>query len=198
MKQVPRIPSEKGKSLFFRNNIVDRVEKLLQHIVQSMPAESAIRRVSRTTDEVGDRVHHLPVRRQLLSLLPAALTILALGACASHEYMGISLKPSVMAPELRDLAQRASGGNKQAQLELGIRYEEGQGLPVDLERARKLYTMAASDNGGTMWIYSPPVRNGAKGRVVPIDRGIMQPGLIEARQRLDALTRRASDLKVPQ
>ncbi|MEV5032352.1 hypothetical protein [Sphingobium sp. LMC3-1-1.1] len=53
MKQAPRIPSEKGKSLFYRNNFVDRVEKLLQHIVQSMPAESAIRRVARTTDEVG-------------------------------------------------------------------------------------------------------------------------------------------------
>ncbi|WP_363827338.1 SEL1-like repeat protein [Sphingobium sp. LMC3-1-1.1] len=122
--------------------------------------------------------------------MPAALAILALSACASHEYMGISLKPGVAAPGLRDLAQRASGGNRQAQLELGIRYEEGQGLPVDLERARKLYTMAASDSGGTMWIYSPSPGGGSPARVLPVDRPVVH-GLDEAKRRLRGMIHEA-------
>lgn len=178
-------------SLWKWNNLVDRAGKILQHITQSVPAESAARRVARTSDEVGDRVRHLPVRQQLLRLMPATLVILALGACASSEYMGISLKPGMAAIELQELARRAQAGDKYAQLALGIRLEEGRDVPVDVEHARRLYEMAASDSGGTIWVYSPPVSHDTKGRVIPITLGQKHVGLQEAKERIKAISKKS-------
>lgn len=47
---------------------------------------------------------------------------------------------------LTALARSAAANNKQAQFELGIRFEEGLGVPRDLSKARKLYRMAARDS----------------------------------------------------
>jgi hypothetical protein len=91
------------------------------------------------------------------------------------------------AGEMRTLARRAQAGDKHAQLELGIRYEEGRGVERDLGRARKFYRAAASDSGGTKWIYSPSVGNGSKGRVIPVHTGPAQAGLTEAKVRLERL-----------
>lgn len=172
------------------NNMVDRVGKILQHITQSVPAEFAARRVARTTDEVGARVRHLPVRQQLLKFLPAALAMFALSACVSSEYMGISLRSGAAESELQALARRARAGDKQAQFELGIRYEEGRGVPIDIRRAKKLYTLAASDSGGTIWVYVPSPGNGAPSRVIPVNKGLRQTGLEEAKSRLQGNPRR--------
>lgn len=101
--------------------------------------------------------------------------------------MGISLKPGMAGPALQQLAMRAQSGDKQAQLELGIAYEEGRGVPVDLARARALYQSAASDSGGTMWVYVPPVVKGQSGRVMPVEREPRMLGLEMARRRLEAL-----------
>ncbi|MDQ8757647.1 hypothetical protein RCO27_15565 [Sphingosinicella sp. LHD-64] len=121
----------------------------------------------------------------------AALTLLCaaplLGACAANSYAGIPFAAGAAAPELQGLAMRAQAGDKQAQLELGIRYEEGRGVPVDLRRAERLYRMAASDSGGTMYVYSPPVGQNGRGQVVPINSGPRQIGLAEARRRLENL-----------
>lgn len=177
-------------SLWKWNNMIDRVGKILQHFVQSGPAELAARRVARIPDEVGDRVRQLSMRQQLLRLIPATLAILALSACASSEYMGISLKPGMAAIELQELARQAQAGDKHAQLELGIRYEEGHGIPIDIQLAKKLYTLAASDSGGTMWVYVPSPGNGAPSRVIPVNKELRQKGLEEARSRLQGNPRR--------
>ena len=104
----------------------------------------------------------------LSALLAAALLI---GGCASQQYMGVSLKPGGADPAVQALAARASAGDKQAQLDLGIRFEEGAGVARDLTSAKKLYRQAASDSGGTIWVYTPPVGNGTRGRVVPVQYG---------------------------
>jgi len=103
--------------------------------------------------------------------------------CASSSYMGISLKSDEAAPDIRELARRAQAGDKQAQLDLGIRFEEGVGVPHDKVRATRLYQMAATDSGGAIWVYSPPIRNGAKGSLIRIERK-PEMGLEEAKARL--------------
>lgn len=113
--------------------------------------------------------------------------LLLTSACANNSYMGIPLAAGLAVPELQNLASRAQAGDKQAQFELGIRYEEGSGLPIDRGRARKLYQLAADDSGGTLWVYSPPAGSGASGRVIPVDSGPKRPGLPEARLRLERL-----------
>jgi hypothetical protein len=96
--------------------------------------------------------------------------------------------------DLSRLARMAESGDKRAQLELGIRFEEGIGLPVDFDRAARLYASAGSASGGTLWVYSPPVGNGTQGRVIPIDQGPRMPGLTEASERLEALESRRAIL----
>ncbi|WP_432814189.1 hypothetical protein [Sphingorhabdus sp.] len=120
----------------------------------------------------------------LSALLAAAML---LSGCASQQYMGVSLKPGGADPAVQALAARASTGDKQAQLDLGIRFEEGAGVARDLAAAKKLYRQAASDSGGTMWVYTPPVGNGTSGRVVPAQSGPKQYGLTEAQRRLKTL-----------
>jgi len=119
-------------------------------------------------------------------LLPLLAAVLMLHACASKVYMGIPLTGGGD-PTLRSLAQRASAGDKQAQLDLGIRYEEGRGVPVDVPKAKKLYRLAAADSGARSWVYSPPTGNGTAGRVIPIKGGPVRSGLVEARSRLARL-----------
>ncbi|WP_143084890.1 SEL1-like repeat protein [Novosphingobium sp. CF614] len=104
-------------------------------------------------------------------------------------YMGIPLFAGQVAPELQQLAARARAGDKQAQLDLGIAFEEGHGVEQDLGKARDLYRLAASDSGGPVWVYVPSVGNGTKGRVMQVDRGPKMSGLAEAKARLDLLAR---------
>jgi hypothetical protein len=120
-----------------------------------------------------------------------AVMVLAAGwlvvGCASNSYMGIPLDAPVaggLGAALRNLAARAQAGDKHAQLELGIAFEEGREVTCNLARAEKLYRLAAADSGGTMWVYSPPVREGTSGRVLPLDRGPKVNGLEEAKRRL--------------
>ena len=126
------------------------------------------------------------LRAAAAALLLLGVPLLASG-CAASAYAGIPFAAGAADPELQWLAQRAQAGDKQAQLELGIRYEEGRGVPVDLARARRLYRLAAADSGGTMYVYSPPVGRHGRGGVIPIRSGPPQPGLVEARERLERL-----------
>jgi hypothetical protein len=113
-----------------------------------------------------------------------------LQACAApSSYMGISLNPATADSTLQRQAHRAMSGDKRAQLDLGIRFEEGSGIERDLNKAKKLYRQAATDSGGTIWVYSPPVGNGTSGRVIPVNAGARQIGLAEAKRRLEGLKR---------
>jgi hypothetical protein len=89
----------------------------------------------------------------LSALLAAAALVLS--GCASQQYMGVSLKPGGADPAVQALAARASTGDKQAQLDLGIRFEEGAGVARDLTAAKKLYRQAASDSGGSRLLLMP-------------------------------------------
>lgn len=132
-----------------------------------------------------------PVSRNARAWLAAVLAtgLLAAGCSAPNAYAGISLAAGAAQAELQALAWRAQGGDKSAQLELGIRYEEGRGVTRDLKRAAALYGRAARTSGGTMWIYSPPVGK-ARGGVIPVSAGPRVPGLPEAARRLAALTQK--------
>ena len=101
--------------------------------------------------------------------------------------MGIALAPGAAPIETQSLAQAALSGSKTALLALGIAYEEGQGVAVDLKRARRLYRLAAANSGGTIYVYQPPVRKGGRGGVIPVNLGPVVAGLAEARARLAAL-----------
>ncbi len=115
----------------------------------------------------------------------------ALAACASpSSYAGISLKPGAADLELQELARRAKAGDKHAQLDLGIRFEEGVGLPVDRIRAARLYTSAATASGGVRWIYVPPVGSRKQGQTMAVSGGPAVPGLPAAKQRLRDLQKR--------
>jgi TPR repeat protein len=100
--------------------------------------------------------------------------------------MGIGLSSGASPYELQDLARRALIGDKQAQLELGIAFEEGRGIPVDHRRARRLYSLAASETGGSAWVWSAPVGLSA-GRLIRIDLGQRHHGLSQATTRLKKL-----------
>ncbi|MBB4642634.1 SEL1-like repeat protein [Rhizorhapis suberifaciens] len=117
------------------------------------------------------------------------LALLGASACARSSYMGISMIPGAADRQVQALAVRAQAGDKQAQLDLGIRFEEGKGVPQDTARAVKLYQQAASDSGGRMWVYAPSPGNGAPARAIPIDRGPRQKGLEEAKRRANELVR---------
>jgi hypothetical protein len=113
-----------------------------------------------------------------------ALATLSLSACA-NPYADTPLAVGAADASLQEIARRARRGDKHAQLELGIRYEEGRGVRADLDRARQYYRQAASSSGGTFYIYSPPVGR-TPGRVIPVTRP-HAPGLAEARLRLERL-----------
>ena len=122
-----------------------------------------------------------------LSVTACALLPLALSGCATSSYMGIALTSGSADPELKQLAQLARLGDKRAQLQLGIAFEEGRGMPVDIGRARRLYQQAASGSGGTVWVYVPSTVKGQHGRVTPVASGPKVSGLAQAKARLEAL-----------
>lgn len=123
----------------------------------------------------------------------AALILLSapplLAGCSTSSYADIPLAPGAADSELRTLAIRAQAGDKQAQLDLGIRYEEGRGVRTDLRRARRLYAQAARDSGGPIFVYTPPVGR-APGGLMRLEQGPRVSGLEAAKRRLSKLDAR--------
>jgi len=126
----------------------------------------------------------MPRFARLMMVTAAAL---ALGGClfptGFHAVTDALQQPNA---EIRRLGRAAMGGDKQAQLELGIRYEEGVGVPVDLAAAESLYRMAAEPVSGTIYIYTPGVGR-SPGGVTPVTLGPDTPGLGEAAKRRERL-----------
>lgn len=127
-------------------------------------------------------------------MLTAALfcALISLNSCASANYAGIPLTVGAADPELQELARRARAGDKHAQLELGTRYEEGRGLPIDLRRAEELYAAAARDTSGTRLAYVPASGRNGRPMTLPISSGTQIAGLPIAQERLDRLRARRS------
>lgn len=113
--------------------------------------------------------------------LAVLIAALAVSAC-SGRYLGIDREG--LEPTAQGWLDRARAGDKQAQLELGMRYASGDGVRRDCDIARKLLRQAAARTGGTIWVYSPPVTKGGSGRVIPIDNGPVQGGLQAAEEAL--------------
>ena len=122
---------------------------------------------------------------------------LALQGCGASSYAGIPLAAGAADPELQDLARRARAGDAHAQLELGIRFEEGRGVPVHMRRARKLYLRAASGTGSSR-IMHVPASSGSGRAAIPVSLGQSGAGLAEARRRLHAISRLADRKPRPQ
>jgi TPR repeat protein len=118
-------------------------------------------------------------RSLLWTVLPIAMAIL-LGGCVTTTPCPVGGSEELMC--------RAGRGDKDAQLQLGIAYETGDGMPIDYARAARLYRDAAAPVSGTTFIYSPPVGK-APGQVIPIRTGADQPGRAEAQYRLARLYR---------
>lgn len=102
-------------------------------------------------------------------------------ACAST---GLGISGDALPAELLPTYEQARLGGKQAQFELGVAFAEGDSVERDCSKARRLLGLAAADTGGTIWVYSPPVGNGTRGRVIPINQGPKQPGLKSAKELL--------------
>lgn len=124
-------------------------------------------------------------RRSIFAAALAISAALGAGGCTSAPWAGIPLEAGAADPALQELARLAANGDKQAQLDLGIRYEEGRGVPVDVARAAELYRMAAEDSSGGVQVYVPDA-NGP-GHVETINMGAPVQGLEEAARRLRAL-----------
>ncbi len=138
--------------------------------------------------DTGDRWKGKAARPLALPACTLLAVLLLSAGCSTSSYMGIALAPGAAPADLQQLARRAQGGDKQAQLALGIRYEEGDGVAPDRWRAMKLYRQAARDSGGTLWVYAPSPGNGAPARVIPVNLGLKHSGLLEARERLQAIS----------
>jgi TPR repeat protein len=129
----------------------------------------------------------------------AAWLMAALGSCtASQSYMGIGLAPGAAPTEIQSLARQAGAGDKRAQWQLGIAFEEGRGLPRSCTAARRLYRLAAAASGGASLAYLPAAGKGGRGMVVPSYSGPLVAGLAEAQQRLITLRRNAGHCPVRQ
>ncbi len=129
------------------------------------------------------------MRRLILScILP-----LLLAGCAARDFAGISLAPGAAPPDVQALAARAEDGDKRALFELGLRFEQGRGVPTDLVRAEQLYAAAAASAPAYAHIRQVPVSKHGMAGIRRVQIGIV-PGLPEARTRLAALRRaRGSD-----
>lgn len=121
----------------------------------------------------------------MLRVLASCLCSLFLLAGCAGPYAGLD-DPGVSS-EARLVGERARLGDKQAQYELALRFAAGDGVPRNCNRARELLGQAASNSGGTIWIYSPPVTKGGSGRVIPVDSGPVRPGLAIAKRALSGL-----------
>jgi len=139
--------------------------------------------------EEGMAMSDLPSGNSFVKLVMAASAAALVSGCgAVTRHAGIDLTPGAAEPALQALAREAWAGNKAAQLELGIRYEEGRGVPQDLKRAARLYASASRRTEGRVWSYTPAVSR-VRGQVLPVRSGPTIPGLPEAAERLASLRR---------
>ena len=128
------------------------------------------------------------VRRRALHICYVLAFFVTFFACVGSVKASPALFDSrALPPELQALAERARGGDQQAQLELGSAFEEGRGVAANRKQARKLYRMAAKDNPGTQWVYMPSPGGGAPAMVMPVRTGAPRAGLDEAKRRLQAM-----------
>jgi TPR repeat protein len=123
------------------------------------------------------------------ALLLCAASSICGCAQSSGSYAGIPLAAGAADPEIQNLARRARASDKQAQLQLGIRYEEGLGIAPNLRRARSVYLAASRTTGGRSALHLPSASGKGGVATIPVSTGPRVEGLAEARHRLWLLNR---------
>src|SRR5919112_1602781 len=89
---------------------------------------------------------------RLLAALCIAVSAPSLSGCVMYRLPGIPMQPGAADPYLQNLARRALRyWDADAQLELGIRYEYGRGVPVNWRYAEGFYKQAATSVGSCCW-----------------------------------------------
>ncbi len=81
--------------------------------------------------------------------MPALATLAALGLLGLT-FAGCGHREEAIPPALAELHQRASAGDATAQLELGLHYVTGRGIPPDERAARRWIGKAAADDPQTV------------------------------------------------
>ncbi|MBC2653677.1 sel1 repeat family protein [Novosphingobium aerophilum] len=141
----------------------------------------------------ADQLGFQRVALRVAAGLALGASALAGGCAAPTSYMGLNLTAPDLPAELRDLARRAQAGDKQAQLDLGIAFEEGHGVARNLRRAARLYAQAGSDSGGKSTFFVPTSPGGAVS-TISASSGPHSPGLLAAKQRLGQIEFKARQL----
>lgn len=120
----------------------------------------------------------------------ALLTILLFaGGCSTRPDCSAEVSP------ISSLKCASASGDKRALLELGKRYEAGDGIPKNEAQAARLYRSAAQPTPDVLYVYSPPVGRESAGRVIPVTTGRGAPGLPEAQYRLALLYQQGRGVK---
>lgn len=135
----------------------------------------------------ADRLEFQRVAPRLAAGLTLGASALVGGCTAPPSYMGLNLNASDLPAEPRDLALRAQAGDKEAQLYLGIAFEEGRGVARDLGRARRLYALATSCSGGLLRVYVLLVIPSQAGRVTQVPMMAPPSGFTNTKARLEQL-----------
>lgn len=138
-------------------------------------------------------------RRGLARCVGAALgaALLLLPGCVSAMNAGVPLVAASANPAVHGLAVRARAGDKQAQFDLGMRFETGDGVEQSWTQAMKLYRTAAHDEPGTQWPYMPSPGGGAPAMVIPVKTGVPRQGLDAAKRRLDSWHSKRNTASLP-
>ena len=109
---------------------------------------------------------------------------------------GCASLPDAACPIDQSLRQPGAGGcDNQALVELGQRYESGDGVPQDFGKAAALYKAAATSQPSVIYVYSPAVGRESYGRVIPVRTGPGRAASPEARYRLGLLTLKGAGVK---
>jgi hypothetical protein len=116
--------------------------------------------------------------------IPLIAAAFALHGCATHSHAALFDVGFGASAELQALSTRAAAGDKWAQYELGLLFEQGQGVPANRGRAMQLYALAGRDDPGKMTIYVPSSKSGGKSSLQTFDSGRRAKGLAVARDRL--------------
>lgn len=95
------------------------------------------------------------ISKKLKISLCSVTVALWLSACMDSSYRLAAYTNINASPEVLELIKLARSGDKRAQLELGVRFEEGDGVPISLDQAIRFYRYAANDTGGIRPIFVP-------------------------------------------
>ena len=100
----------------------------------------------------------------LASLFFASLPLIS---CSAHSGRDLVSGETRQVAAVDALSKRAASGDRGAQYELAVRFEEGRGVPVNTRKAIELYTLSLTA-GEARLIYLPSAGGQSKSSVLPV------------------------------